>query len=90
MASNGTNGTVKTWQTTDLGSAAYVFMRGLRLLGSRRAARGNGQFVFMFADPENRGEQFSIDFLNSECREYDAAVRSLKKLCYDSEGSSRR
>jgi len=73
------------WETSDLGTAAFVHMRGLKLLGSRLADRGEsggGKFVFMFADPKQEGYDLMVEYLNSECREFDSKVRSLKKLCY--------
>jgi len=75
-----------TWETSDLGTAAFVHMLGLKLLGTTRGA--GGRFVFRFVDPEERGPGYQVDYLNSECRKFDAAVRSLKKLCYD--GNPRR
>ena len=76
-----------SWETTDLGTAAYVHMRGLELLGVRRS-QGRGKFVFVLSDPDGVGEQLTVDYLNSESRKFDAAVRSLKKLCY--EGTPKR
>lgn len=78
----------RVWETGDLGTAAYAHMRGLPILGVRRGQGGGSRFMFMFEDPEEQGAEFQVDYLNSESRRFDAAVRSLKKLCYDS-GSSR-
>lgn len=70
------------WETSDLGTAAFAHMLGLKLLGSTRSP--SGRFMFRFTDPEGRGPDYAVDYLNSECRQFDAAVRSLKKLCHDS------
>jgi len=70
------------FESSDLGTAAYVHMRGLEILGVRQGSH-RGQFVFMFQDPEGQGKQLQVDYLNSESRKFDGAVRSLKKLCYD-------
>lgn len=70
-----------TWETTDLGSAAYANLRGLSILGVTRGS--DNKFTFRFADPGNKGQQLQIDYINSDCRRFDEAVRSLKKLCYD-------
>lgn len=70
-----------TWVTTDLGSAAFAHFRGLLILGVTND--GHGKFTFRFSDPEHKGKQLQIDYMNSECRRYDEALRSLKKLCYD-------
>lgn len=85
MAANDTKPQT-VWETSDLGTAAFAHMLGLQLLGSAR--NQGGRFVFRFHDPEERGPNYQVDYLNSECRKFDAAVRSLKKLCHD--GSPRR
>lgn len=72
---------IKVWETTDLGTAAFVHMLGLNLLGASKAP--GGRFMFRFEDPEGRGDNYAVDYLNSECRRFDSSVRSLKKLCYD-------
>lgn len=77
----------KTWETTDLGSAAFVVVSGIDIHGVKKATTRGGQFVFMFEDPENKCPELQVDFMNSDCRKFDAAVRSLKKLCYDSRSS---
>lgn len=73
------------WETSDLGTAAYIHgIGGLEILGAqRRGAQRGGQFVFMFKDPDQKGTVLQVEYLNSDCRKFDAAVRSLKKLCYD-------
>lgn len=77
MARNG-----HKWETSDLGTAAFVHMSGLEILGVRRS-QGKGRFIFVFSDPDDRGQELTVNYLNSESRRFDAAVRSLKKLCYD-------
>lgn len=74
------------WETSDLGTAAFIHMRGLEILGAHRVPRGRangGKFMFAFADPDHEGRSLQVEYLNSDCRKFDAAVRSLKKLCYD-------
>ena len=73
-------GNGQPWETSDLGTAAYAFMQGTKLLGSR--CEGRGRWVFRFDATQDQGEQFQVEYLNSECRKFDSAVRSLKKLCY--------
>jgi len=73
---------VASWETSDLGTAAFVHMKGLEILGSTRSPQ-NGRFMFRFSDPQGRGEALMVEYLNSDCRKFDAAVRSLKKLCYE-------
>ncbi len=68
----------RAYETSDLGTAAFVHMMGLKILGATRGNRG--KFFFRFEDPEGRAENYALDYVNSECRKFDAAVRSLKKL----------
>lgn len=85
------DGATGTWSTTDLGTAAYCHMRGLRVLKVELgAAAGAAKFVFMFVDPDDEGPNLSVQYINSESRQFDAAVRSLKKLTYDEPNRRRR
>ena len=72
MSSNGDR-----WETSDLGVAAYVHMKGLEILGGRRDR--NRRWVFRFKDPDRRARSIAMEYLNSECRAFDAAIRTLKK-----------
>ena len=47
------------------------------------ASRAQARILSAAVDPEHRGGQLQVEYLNSTCRKFDAAVRSLKKLCYD-------
>lgn len=75
----------RLWKTTDLGTAAYVHMH----LNVHGVTQDGGRFTFVFEDPEGRGQKLQVEYMNSECRKYDSAVRSLKKLCHDI-GQNRR
>ena len=68
------------FKTSDLSIAAYLMMKGMRLANAFRGP--NGQFMFEFDDPDNKGHQFSIEFTNSESAVYDNHVRNLKKILY--------
>jgi hypothetical protein len=46
-----------TYKTSDLSIAAYLMMKGMKLLDAKRA--NNGQFMFEFDDPQGLGVQFS-------------------------------
>ncbi len=69
------------WGTTDIGVAAYLLMNGLRVLSARRLA--GGAFRFEFLDPGMVAEDLQIEYVNSEARRFDEAVRAMKKLCQD-------
>tara|TARA_A100001015_G_scaffold199392_1_gene222567 strand:- start:30 stop:266 length:237 start_codon:yes stop_codon:yes gene_type:complete len=68
------------FKTSDLSIAAYLMMKGMKLANAFRGP--NGQFMFEFDDPDNKGHQFSIEFTNSESAVYDNHVRNLKKILY--------
>ena len=69
-----------TYKTSDLSIAAYLMMKGMKLLDATRAT--NGQFMFEFDDPSQKGVQLAIEFTGSTCAVYDNHVRNLKKILY--------
>lgn len=73
---------MKTFDTSDIGIAAYVMMKGLRL---ESASRGQGgRFRFVFADPSNLGQKYAVDYVNSESAKFDANMKNLKNILYKS------
>ncbi len=68
------------YKTSDLSIAAYLMMKGLKLNNAYRDT--NGQFMFEFADPDQRGISLAIEFASSDCAVYDNHVRNLKKILY--------
>jgi hypothetical protein len=73
---------MKTYQTSDIGIAAFVMMKGLKL---QQASRGNGgRFNFIFQDPHNLGPQYAVDYVNSESAKFDAHMKNLKNILYKS------
>jgi len=73
---------MKTFETSDIGVAAYVMMKGLRL---KSASRGHGgRFKFVFEDPNDMGNRYSVDYVNSEAARFDANMKNLKNILYKS------
>ena len=71
-----------TFETSDIGIAAYVMMKGLKLL---KATRGpGGRFKFVFEDPKNLGTGLAVDYVNSEAAKFDANMKNLKNILYKS------
>tara|TARA_R100001082_G_scaffold103833_1_gene74770 strand:+ start:335 stop:559 length:225 start_codon:yes stop_codon:yes gene_type:complete len=68
------------YKTSDLSIAAFLMMKGLKLLNANRSS--NGQFMFEFEDPDNNGISYAIEFASSSCAVYDNHVRNLKKILY--------
>ena len=73
---------MSTFQTSDIGIAAYVMMKGLKL---KQASRGNnGRFSFVFDDPQDLGKRYAVDYVNSESAKFDANMKNLKNILYKS------
>ena len=68
------------YKTSDLSIAAYLMMKGMKLISADRAS--TGQFMFEFDDPNNLGVTYAIEFASSDCAVYDNHVRNLKKILY--------
>lgn len=70
------------FQTSDIGIAAFVMMKGLIL---KQASKGhNGRFSFVFDDPGSVGQQYAVDYVNSESARFDANMKNLKNILYKS------
>ena len=72
----------RTFETSDIGIAAYVMMCGLKLKKATRAQ--GGRFSFIFDDPLDLGTSYAVDFVNSESAKFDAHVKNLKNILYKS------
>jgi hypothetical protein len=73
---------MKTFITSDIGIAAYVMMKGLKL---KHASRGSsGRFSFVFEDPRILGKNYAVDYVNSESAKFDANMKNLKNVLYKS------
>lgn len=68
------------YETSDLALAAYLTLKGLKLLSAKRLE--SGRFQFILDDSDKAAESLSIEFFSSEFCEYDNKIRSLKKILY--------
>ncbi|MAF25692.1 hypothetical protein CL634_09000 [bacterium] len=68
------------YQTSDLSLAAFLLMRGLKLVHAEK--NKSGKFIFLFDDPDDRCKKLSLEFVNSEFCDYDNHIRNLKKVIY--------
>ena len=73
---------MKQFETSDIGVAAYIMMKGLKLLSATRDR--TGRFKFIFDDPNDNGQKLSVDFVNSESAMFDAHIKNLKNILYKS------
>ena len=68
------------YETSDLALAAFLTLKGLKLISAKRL--DSGRFEFVLDDSEKKAETLAIDFFSSEFCEYDNKIRSLKKILY--------
>ena len=71
---------VEEFVTNDMTLAAYLKIRGCKLIKARKLG---DSFKFIFEKPESI-EQLQVDLANSEIVRFDAAVRDLKRVVYSS------
>jgi len=64
--------------TNDLGTAAFLMVRGCRL--SNAFINDQKIYVFEFDGDEQQIRQIAIEYLNSECSMHDAQIKNLKKI----------
>ena len=73
---------MKNYKTSDIGIAAFIMMKGLKLLEAKRSA--SGRFSFIFEDPNDIGRQYAVDYVNSESAKFDANMKNLKNILFKS------
>ncbi len=66
--------------TTDLAFAAFLRMHNFKL--SKIDKFSAKRFTFIFLDPKEEAEDYSYQFLDSESKRFDDAIKSLKALCF--------
>lgn len=70
---------MKTYSTSDLALAAFLKMKGRKLITANRALAG--RFNFEFED-DGTCPTLALEFVNGEFSTYDSQVRALKKALY--------
>ena len=68
----------KSYETADLGLAAFLLIRGCTLLSAGKKAN---KFNFEFQDKPTCGI-LAIEYINSEFSKFDSALKTLKNLVY--------
>tara|TARA_A100001011_G_C14047901_1_gene730598 strand:- start:208 stop:420 length:213 start_codon:yes stop_codon:yes gene_type:complete len=66
--------------TSDIGIAAYLQLKGFKLVECRRLE--TGKFHFSFNDPNGECQGKSLEFLDSDFCRFDNNVRNLKKILF--------
>ena len=72
--------------TADLAFAAFLCMRGYRLVAADREQ--SGRFRFCFDDPTGTAPGMHSQFLSSEFPIFDNFVKILKRRIYTTRGSA--
>jgi len=68
------------YKTSDLALAAYITMKGLKLVSASKLPSGN--FNFEIEDPDENAQSLAIEYVGSDFCQFDNKVRALKKLLY--------
>jgi hypothetical protein len=71
---------MQSYTTSDLAMAAFLKLRGRKLLSAGKGA--GGKFRFEFDDLDGGCAALALEFVNGEFSAYDAQVRALKKALY--------
>ena len=66
--------------TSDIAIAAFLMMKGMKLLSANRER--NGRFRFEFDDTNKLADKYAVEFANSESAKFDAHVKNLKNLIF--------
>lgn len=70
----------RTYTTSDIGIAAYLQLKGVKLVECKRLE--SGKFHFKFLDEGSTCQQLSLEFLDSDFCKFDNNVRNLKKILF--------
>lgn len=81
------NGGEGPFVTNDLSLAAFLSMRGLPLVKAERNHRGI--YIFAFRDRRGIAEDLKVEFANSCCAQYEAALKRMKTIIHSGSGSQR-
>ena len=66
--------------TSDIGIAAFLQLKGYKLLICERGP--TGKFHFEFSDPDKNCQLEALSFLESDFCKFDNNVRNLKKILF--------
>lgn len=68
------------YTTSDIAIAAYLMLKGLKLLSATRET--TGRFKFEFDDSNNEAKKYAVEYISSEFCVFDTHLKNLKKLLY--------
>jgi len=70
---------INQFVTNDLSLTAYIVMRGCKLINARQLGK---TYKFTLDLGEHTAPRMQAEYINSESRRFDAAVRDLKKIMF--------
>ena len=71
---------IKKFITADIAIAAFLMMKGMKLVAATRER--NGRFRFECDDDTNKADIFAVEFVNSESAKFDAHIKNLKNILF--------
>lgn len=71
---------MKSFITSDIAIAAYLMMKGMKIIDARREK--GGKFYFEFDDVNGEGDKYAIEYVNSESAKFDSHVKNLKNIIF--------
>jgi|ERR1035438_2465037 hypothetical protein len=77
------------YDSSDLGTAAFLVVKGLQLLGATPDAEGR-RYLFRFVDPHSQGQALAMAYQSGEAvpaRDIVAAEKNLKSVLYSVKGN---
>ena len=70
----------KIYITSDIAIAAFLMMKGMKLISASRGIKG--RFRFEFDNSKNEADTFAVAFVNSESAKFDAHIKNLKNILF--------
>ncbi len=71
---------MENYTTSDIAIAAYLMLKGFKLLSATRET--SGKFRFEFEDPNKLAKGAAVEYIGSEFCVFDTHLKNLKKLLY--------
>ena len=71
---------INKFVTSDIAHAAYLMLKGLKLLSATRET--DGRFKFEFDDSNKAAKSLVMEYVTSEFSAFDNHLKNFKKLLY--------
>ena len=71
---------MKKYATSDIAIAAFLMTKGMKLLYAGR--EDNGRFIIKFEDPDNLGNSYAVEYINSDFSKFDSYIKNLKNIIF--------